>query len=185
MFSDSVSAENWFKEMLHKRGINEFKMETIREYVRGGRFAYPKLFKCPNNELYLVTFWRDNNDKIWESSKVTDEFKNLNDRLIFTRGVFGNGVSTQTQFKESTILYLLDQEEHGFTSFLVVIYSNGNVYYCKTRDLYEFATRYGTYQTFRKAEDPNLSLIYRVPTGWMKSWSKKDPISGYPMIFDQ
>lgn len=87
-----------------------------------------------------------------------------------------------TQCKETTLIKLLELTEQGIETFLVTIYGNGEVYWCKVRDFYEFATRYGTYQQYSISPDMAQSLPYRVPTGWMKPWTQKSPIIAFPEI---
>jgi hypothetical protein len=181
-FADSQSAENWFVEALRARGVKKIRQETIVEYVKGGRKAYPKLYYCDDIEAYLVTFWRSSSDQIKASSKMSEFGRELDERIKFTTATFGNGVSQMTQCKEPTLLKLLELDEQGIETFLVTIYSNGDVFWCKARDFYEFATRYGTYQQVSRTPDMAQSLPYRVPTGWMLPWTRKDIIVGPPAL---
>jgi len=181
-FEDSRAAEAWFEEMLRVRGISRVRHETIREYVKGGRFAYPKIYYCGEQEAYLVTFFRSRTDQIKDSSKVSTAGQDLDERLKFAISVFGEGVEQMTKCIEPTLLKLLELEEHGIEAFLVTIYATGEAYWCRARDFYEFATRYGTYQQYARSADMEQSLPYRVPTLWMKPWIQRQPLVGYPEV---
>lgn len=180
-FSSSREAEEWFREELRKRRYERIEETTVTEYVKGGRYAYPKLYQCDKSDAYLLTFWRSREDMLWDSSRVTDEFRALDQRLKLTLRIFGRGINQMTQCKESTLLHLLEMENHGFTSFMVTVYSNGNVYWSRARDFYEFATRYGTYQEFFKNPELAVGLPYRVPTGWMTPWEARTIRVAAPM----
>lgn len=181
-FQDSVSAESWFESMLRARGFERVRKETIQEYVKGGRWAYPKLYHCDTSEAYLVMFWRDKNAQIKDSSRVSSVGKELDERLKFTIHTFGGDVRQMTQCKEPTLLRLLKMLENGIETFIVTIYADGDTYWCSAKDFHEFATRYGTYQQFSATPDMAQSLPYRVPTGWMKPWTQKEPLVRYPQL---
>jgi hypothetical protein len=184
-FDDSRTAEDYFADMLRLRGLTDIRKETIVEYVKGGRRAYPKLYHCGNSEAYLVTFWRNKDARIKDSSQVSDAGKELDERLKFAIHTFGENLYQMTQCKEQTLLRLLDLLEKGVETFLVTIYGDGDIFWCKARDFYEFATRYGTYQQFSATSDMAMSLPYRVPTGWMKPWAQRNPVVGYPQLADE
>lgn len=181
-FPDSASAEIWFESMLHTRGFQRVHKETIKEYVKSGKWAYPKLYHCDTSEAYLVMFWREKNAQIKDSSNVSSVGKELDERLKFAMYTFGGDVRQMTQCKEPTLLRLLEMSEHGIETFIVTIYADGDTYWCNARDFYEFATRYGTYQQFSATPDRAQSLPYRVPTGWMKLWTQRDLLFQYPQL---
>jgi len=181
-FAGSREAEEWFREELRKRRYQRIEETTFREYVKGGRYAYPKIYKCDNRDAYMLTFWRSRDDMLWDSSRVTDEFRALDQRLKLTLSIFGRGMVQMTQCKESTLLHLLELEANGFTSFMVTVYSNGSIYWSRVREFYEFATRYGTYQEVFKNAELAVGLPYRVPTGWMIPWEARSIRSAAPSI---
>lgn len=97
MFDDSYSAENWFENMLRVRGSKNIRRETIKEYVKGGRWAYPKLYYCEETEAYLVTFWRNQIDQIKSSAHVSKAGKDLDERIKFTNSTFGENIPYMTR----------------------------------------------------------------------------------------
>jgi hypothetical protein len=182
-FPTSADAEIWFRqELTNKLLYIDVRDSTVKEYVKGGRWAYPKLYTCDETDAYLLTYWKSRADLLWDSSQVTQEFKELDSRLKFTINTFGNGLTQMTQCKETTILHLLELEEKGLTTFMVTAYSNGDVFWIRTRDFYEFSTRYGAYQTFFRNPELALGLPYRVPTGWLLPWDTISLKSTIPQI---
>ncbi len=182
IFSGSREAEEWFYEELIKREYQSITKKTIKEYVKGGRYAYPKLFTCDNKDVYLLTFLRSRQDMLWDSDRVTEEFRNLDERLKLAIKIFGQGVNQMTQCKELTLLHLLNLNNEGYQTFMVTVYSNGDAFWARAIDFYEFSTRYGTYQEFFRSAELAYGLPYRVPTGWMIPWRKKSLKYAVPMM---
>jgi hypothetical protein len=182
-FSTSRDAEFWFEESLRKRGVEAIEQKTIKEYVKGGRWAYPKLYVCDHKEAFLVTFWRNKTANIKSSVKVSSVGQELDKRLKDALQDFGLNEAEMTQCKEETLMTLLELEySESFETFLVTIYACGDVYWCRTQDFYQFATRHGTYQQFASSPDMMRSLPYRVPTGWMHRWEARNLVKNPPAV---
>lgn len=183
-FASPSDAEDWFEDALRMRGAKSIQRDTIKEVVKGGRFAYPKLYTCDATEAYLLIFWRSRDDQIKRTAQVSNKGSALDERLKFASNTFGEGLVQTTQVKETTLLKLLEIAESGIESYLVTAYSNGDVFFANARAFYQFATRYGTYLQFSR--DPNMmqSLPYRVPTSWMTPWTQKEIKVGYPTVKD-
>lgn len=172
-FSNSSDALNTLKEILYERGMKLSEEKTIAVSTGKGGTVYQKQLWMETREVYHVKHW---NQK-WipkDSTLVSDFAKPLDERLKFCINKFGNGDLSASGINEGTLIDLLENEMKGYETFLVTTYTSGEIYWCRTIDLYIFASIYGLIPQYSSSYGEPFCWV---PTGWFLTLDqlKKSP----------
>lgn len=176
-FLNSSDALLWFKKSLNDRHLCIASEGKVATKSGQGRWVYPIKIETTTQEVFIVKYW---NEKWVPSTRISDFAKDLDERYRYTIRNFGDDDPSATSMNADLLLQLIELNEKGYDCYVVTIYACGEVLFCSAREMYEFATRYGTLQQY--TSDPSLqdALSLRVPTGWLKRWA--EVISGPPAI---
>lgn len=178
-FLGSADALAWFRKSLQERNMTIISESKVATKSGKGRFVYPIRIDTDSREVYIVKYW----NKKWQpSDKISQFARDLDERYRYTIRTFGRDDLSATSMNADLLIRLIELDEKGFNCFTVTIYASGEVLFCSAREMYEFATRYGTLQQF--TSDPSLqdALSLRVPSGWLKKWTEVK--SGPPALGD-
>lgn len=176
-FVNGSDALAWFRKSLTERQLTIASEEKVATKSGKGRFVYPIKIETTSREVFIVKYW---NEKWIPSTRISNFARDLDERYRFAINTFGNEDASATSMNADLLVKLLELDEKGYDCYVVTIYSCGEVLFCSAREMYEFATRYGTLQQY--TSDPYLqdALSLRVPTGWLKRWTEVE--SGPPAI---
>lgn len=172
-FSNLSESVKQIEQSLTQRGIEIIKTEQI--VVDHARDGHPILHArlWTQHGVYQIKYQKTEHIPLADHEIRTAHIEN--ERLKYAIRFLGSGNETDIGVNESVLFELLNIEEEKLTgAFLLnavgasrVYQGSSIVYWCRAKEFYEFAVRWGTviYNSVSYG-----GTVFLVPTGWMRKW---------------